>query len=511
MSPSPLSRSVSACPTCSPDRPASHPAALEAQPELPVARDLQVFLIARRGENQGPAPPATAAGSTAEPPAAPPTAGPSTQPLPPPLDRLTAAAACRRSSSACLCCRQGQWAWLQAGRVAGRQCCRQGHSPPAATHHVGSGSRGRGAGGGRAHVARPLSHLLRPRPSPPHRPPALAPQRRRPRPGGARLAAGRALRLRPGRRRGGAGGGEWLWRCCRALRLAGAPSRWSPPPPGLPGDLPSLPPPAPPAPLQALARLLRHFHSIPRMTYRSAFTTIPVGEVGLRSDAGWGCTLRRCVPRAVAGAVDLRAVSRPACVRGDAAAAPPAVASHPQRSPLPPVLRSGQMVLAQGLQRHHLGRDWRWPAPAAADASGGGGQAATEPPDPRLKNLLALFWDAPAGATCNRRARSECCCRRSACRCRCCSTTALSTSAAATHWAGCMQSATPSPSTTSACTAAAAAWCPGAGWVPGSCVAPWKPPRPQHRCVPCRLPTLLPLLPLLLCGCPAPAPSLSLR
>lgn len=48
---------------------------------------------------------------------------------------------------------------------------------------------------------------------------------------------------------------------------------------------------------QALARMLLHFHSIPWMTYRTGFTPIAVGDVQLRSDAGWGCTLRRCGAR----------------------------------------------------------------------------------------------------------------------------------------------------------------------------------------------------------------------
>lgn len=39
--------------------------------------------------------------------------------------------------------------------------------------------------------------------------------------------------------------------------------------------------------------MLLHFHSIPWMTYRTGFTPIAVGDVQLRSDAGWGCTLRR--------------------------------------------------------------------------------------------------------------------------------------------------------------------------------------------------------------------------
>jgi hypothetical protein len=45
--------------------------------------------------------------------------------------------------------------------------------------------------------------------------------------------------------------------------------------------------------VQEVARMLHHFQSILWMTYRTAFTPITVGDVHLRSDAGWGCTLRR--------------------------------------------------------------------------------------------------------------------------------------------------------------------------------------------------------------------------
>lgn len=60
----------------------------------------------------------------------------------------------------------------------------------------------------------------------------------------------------------------------------------------------ACPPPLASSLEQALARLLHHFQSIAWMTYRTAFTPIAVGEVQLRSDAGWGCTLRRCEDRA---------------------------------------------------------------------------------------------------------------------------------------------------------------------------------------------------------------------
>eukprot|EP00887_Chlorella_sp_A99_P003505 scaffold7.g3505.t1 len=106
---------------------------------------------------------------------------------------------------------------------------------------------------------------------------------------------------------------------------------------------------------EALAQLLLHFQSILWMTYREGFTPIPTagssadgapaaGQGGtaaaassLRTDCGWGCTLR-----------------------------------------------SGQMVLGAGLARHWLGRAWRWPT-----------EQPTEPP-PALAALLQLFWDAPS-------------------------------------------------------------------------------------------------------------------
>lgn len=123
--------------------------------------------------------------------------------------------------------------------------------------------------------------------------------------------------------------------------------------------------------------MLHHFHSVLWMTYRTSFTPIAVGDVQLRSDAGWGCTLRRCAVDGGGAAVGppvglpFRADAQPCC----------------RRRPHPP--RSGQMVLAQGLQRHLLGRDWRWPHQQH--------EAPAEAPPEQLRRLLQLFWDTPAG------------------------------------------------------------------------------------------------------------------
>uniref|UniRef100_A0A1D1ZNK5 Cysteine protease n=1 Tax=Auxenochlorella protothecoides TaxID=3075 RepID=A0A1D1ZNK5_AUXPR len=87
---------------------------------------------------------------------------------------------------------------------------------------------------------------------------------------------------------------------------------------------------------EVLRELVCCFQSIIWMTYRSHFAPITVGDSHLRTDAGWGCTLR-----------------------------------------------SGQMIMAQGLRRHLLGSDWRWPEESVAS------------PPPGLASLLSLFHDLP--------------------------------------------------------------------------------------------------------------------
>jgi hypothetical protein len=62
------------------------------------------------------------------------------------------------------------------------------------------------------------------------------------------------------------------------------------------------------------------------------------------------------------------------------------------------------MILAQALQRHLLGRDWRWPSALPLHTAQQQQQqkqqtAAPGEAPPELARLLQLFWDTPAGAT----------------------------------------------------------------------------------------------------------------
>ncbi len=112
---------------------------------------------------------------------------------------------------------------------------------------------------------------------------------------------------------------------------------------------------------EVLSYLVHHFHSTPWMTYRSDFYPLPAGENKiLRSDAGWGCSLR-----------------------------------------------SIQMIAAQTMIRHVLGPDWRWPLEKDKDqhalhnvemAPSSFSQAAVpekEQPPSELVDILRLFWDVP--------------------------------------------------------------------------------------------------------------------
>jgi hypothetical protein len=93
-----------------------------------------------------------------------------------------------------------------------------------------------------------------------------------------------------------------------------------------------------------LEDLVLHYHSIFWLTYRNDFVPLSAKDVQLRTDVGWGCTLR-----------------------------------------------SIQMIAAQALQRHVLGPDWRWSMaelvdnPPCVESSSSKVCAANE--------ILRLFWD----------------------------------------------------------------------------------------------------------------------
>ena len=109
-----------------------------------------------------------------------------------------------------------------------------------------------------------------------------------------------------------------------------------------------------------LSRLVHHFHSTLWMTYRTDFPPLPAGDtILLKTDAGWGCTLR-----------------------------------------------SVQMIAAQALLRHILGPEWRWPihtntiqagaaVPTPPTTMAEGGAVLQKQPPEDLAPIIRLFWDTP--------------------------------------------------------------------------------------------------------------------
>lgn len=99
-----------------------------------------------------------------------------------------------------------------------------------------------------------------------------------------------------------------------------------------------------------LEDLVLHFHSVFWLTYRNEFVPLFAKDVQLRTDVGWGCTLR-----------------------------------------------SIQMIAAQALQRHVLGREWRWsivdPLSSTGDPLTTSESQLQYTSDHAANQVLRLFWD----------------------------------------------------------------------------------------------------------------------